>query len=182
MNTFRKFILVFSAIVAVSISAYSQIDIDALMNELVDVENPVYMPVVGVGIGYFNYYGNVRNNQDLSFTVGEPGFRINVAAFLSKEKKKQFLRGNFTFFTGSLSGTQLYVPEEIDEEANMYKNLNFKSSINSFGFNIHYSFIKPDKPAAKFFDPFISLGIEMITFDTKTDDHSDNGTYFYWTD
>ena len=187
MDNLRKYIIVIAILIGVSIPAYAQIDIDALMNEIVETENPVYMPVLGVGIGYFNYYGNV-NDAFRSYTVGDPGIRLNVAAFLSKERSKQFIRGNFTFFSGNLTGTQMYVPDKIpdkiDEDDNgyLYHNLNFKSNINSFGFNIHYSFIKPDRSAARIFDPFISLGIEMLTFDTKTDIQSANGRYYYWSD
>ena len=184
MNTLKKNILVFAIITVGLIPAYSQItpeDLERFFEGVLEVENPVFMPVIGVGIGYLNYYGNV-NDAFRSYTVGEPGYRINVAAFLSNDWRKQFIRGNFTFFSGNLTGTQLYVPETIDEEANMYKNLNFKSNIFSFGANIHYSFIKPDKRASKHFDPFISLGLEMLTFDTKTDIHSASGNYHYWTD
>ena len=66
----------------------------------------------------------------------------------------------------------------------MYKNLNFRSNILSFGFNIHYSF----KPwlKNKFFEPFVSLGIETLQFDTKADYsyvlNGKNGRYYYWTD
>jgi hypothetical protein len=146
---------------------------------MVEVENPVRMPVLGVGTGYFSFFGNV-NDAFRSYSVGKPGYRINVAMFLSKEKKKQIIRGNLVFMTGELTGTQRWIPKEPDDDA-WLRNLNFKSNIYSFGVNVHYSF----KPwiKGKIFEPFISAGVETLQFDTKADYFNADGLrYHYWTD
>jgi len=42
---------------------FSQEDeLDLLLNEEVENINPVYKPVIGVGIGVLNYFGDIRNN------------------------------------------------------------------------------------------------------------------------
>jgi len=182
MRNFNRIILVFVVIAAKIFPAYSQSEeeIEALLTRMVEVENPVHMPVLGVGTGYFSFFGNV-NDAYRSYTVGQPGYRVNVSMFLSKETKKQFIRANLVFLTGSLSGTQRWIPLVPDDDA-WKNNLNFKSSIYSFGVNFHYNF----KPWVKsrYFEPFISAGVETLQFDTKANyKNSDlNVHYFYWTD
>ena len=184
MRNNKKLILVFAVIVTGMFPVYSQWteeDIEAMLIKMVEVENPVRMPVLGIGTGYFNYYGNV-NDAFRSYTLGQPGLRLNVSMFLTKETKKQLVRANMVFMTGNLTGTQRYVPKEPDDDA-WLKNLNFKSNIYSFGVNFHYSF----KPwiKGKFFEPFISAGIETLQFDTKANYYLNNDLnkpYYYWTD
>jgi hypothetical protein len=176
MKNIKKLIFAFAGLAAGLLPVYAQTEeeeIEALLRRVVEVENPVYMPVVGAGIGYFNFYGNV-NNAHRSSMVSQPGYRINVATFLGKQ---HYFRGNLTFMTGSLTGTQRTV-----NDTSVYKNLNFKSNIYSFGLNFHYSF----KPwiKGKFFEPFISVGVETLQFDTKSDFLDAHGLrkYHYWPD
>ena len=178
MKNLKKLILAFAGIVVGLLPVYSQSDeeeIEKLLRREVEVENPVYMPVIGVGTGHFNFFGNV-NDAFRNYTVSKPGIRVNAAAFLGR--KNRYLRGNLVFMMGELSGTQRSVP---DQDTSWYKNLNFKTSIYSFGMNIHYSF----KPwlKGKFFEPFISAGIETLQFDTKGDYYNADGLrYHYWPD
>jgi len=177
MKHLKKLILAFAGLTAGLFPAYSQTvedEINALLRREVEVENPVYMPVLGVGIGYFNFFGNV--NDPFRTITGQPGYRINVSTFIGK---KHYYRANLTFMMGGLSGTRRYVPKEPSDE---FKNLNFKSDIYSFGLNFHYSF----KPLikGKFFEPFVSVGIETLQFDSKADYTygDDKRPYYYWTD
>ena len=177
MDTYKKLIFAFAGIVLGLLPAYSQDDEDEitkLLTREVEVENPVYMPVVGAGVGYFNFYGDV-NDAYRGYTVGTPGYRVNVATFLGK---RHYLRGNLMFMMGDLFGTQRSV-------ADTSRNLNFRSSIYSFGANVHYSF----KPwiKGKFFEPFISVGVETVQFDTKADYYNTWNVnnplrYNYWSD
>ncbi len=175
MNTFKKLALTLVGIMAGWFLAYSQDDkeIEDLLRREVEVEFPVYMPVLGVGTGYFNFYGDV-NDSYRSYTVGKPGLRVNVATFLGK---KHYFKGNLVFMMGDIAGTQR-------SAADTSKNLNFQSSIYSFGFNFHYSF----KPwlKGKYFEPFISVGIETLQFASKADySYAYNGNdyqYYYWGD
>ena len=178
MKNVKKLILVFTGIAMGLPPVYSQTEEEIekeLLTRMVEVEDPVYMPVLGIGAGYFNFYGNV-NDAFRSYTVGKPGLRVNMATFLGK---KHYLRANLVFMMGELSGTQRSVPENPDES--MFNNLNFKSNIYSFGVNAHYSF----EPwlQGKILKPFISLGIETLQFDSKADYvNADGLRYHYWTD
>jgi len=178
MKNIRKLIFVFTGMTIGLFPAFSQTEEEIekeLLTRMVEVEDPVYMPVLGIGTGYFNYYGNV-NDAFRSYTIGKPGFRVNVATFLGK---KHYVRANLVFMMGELSGTQRSVPEKI--ETTMVNNRNFKSNIYSFGVNAHYSF----EPwlQGKIFKPFISVGVETLQFDTKADYLNVYGLpYYFWTD
>jgi len=180
MRNFKKLVFVFAVMVAGMLPVYSQWteeEIEAMLNREVEVENPVYMPVLGIGTGYFNFYGNV-NDAFRSYTVGKPGIRVNLATFLDREN--HYFRGNLVFLTGELSGTQRSLSGVAEYDTAWYNNLNFKSNIYSFGINVHYSF----KPwlKSKTFEPFISVGIETLQFDSKADYGNINGRYHYWPD
>jgi hypothetical protein len=172
MGFFKKLIFVFLGLAVGIISAYAQDDedIEKLLTREVEVENPVYMPVLGVGIGYFNFHGDVKNYFN-SLSVGKPGYKVNMATFLGK---RHHLRGNLSFMMGDIYGTQRSVVDTT-------QNKNFMSSIVSFGMNLHYSF----KPLlkGKYFEPFISVGIETLQFDSKADLYDANENYYhYWND
>ena len=141
----------------------------------VDTVMPQQYPVIGIGTGFFNYYGNV-SDAFRSFTVGKPGFSLNLATVLGK--KNQNFRGNFTFMTGELTGTQRTV-----DDNSLYKNLNFKSDIYSLGINVLFSprTLLNNSP----FEPFVALGVSMLSFDSKTDyyfNRENSIPYHYWTD
>ena len=175
MKNLKKLILVFVGMAAL-LPAYSQLLDESDFIREVEVENPQYMPVLGIGTGYFSFYGNVNDNFR-SFT-SKPGIRINIAGFV--DRKNKYFRWNFAYMMGELSGTQRTV-----NDTSMYKNMNFKSNISSFGINIHYSILKP-WIKSNFFEPFISVGIETLQFDTKADCYLETEgrhiRYQYWPD
>lgn len=169
---FKKLVVASISLFVACLPLFSQDDEDIinLLTREVEVENPVYMPVIGIGTGYFNFMGDVKDAFN-NIGVGKPAIRVNVATFLGKRHN---LRGNLSFLTGDMFGTQRSVTDTA-------KNRNFMSSIVSFGFNLHYSF----KPLlkGKYFEPFISVGIETLQFDSKADLKDANGNYYqYWSD
>jgi len=175
MKNFKKLILVFVGMAAALLPAYSQELDESLFIREIEIENPTYMPVLGIGTGYFNFYGNV-NDAFRSYT-SKPGIRVNLAGFI--DRKNKYFRWNFVYMMGELTGNQYGVPEKPDST---FRNLNFKSNISSFGINIHYSILKPWMKK-NLFEPFISAGFEMIQFDSKADYLSaTGGRYYYWTD
>ena len=51
-----------------------EIDFDSLLIRKVEVENPTYMPVIGVAFGTMHFFGDVRNSfptplSAISFTL-----------------------------------------------------------------------------------------------------------------
>ncbi len=160
--------VIFSCVVA---GAYGQGDIEDLLIQEVDVVNPVYKPVVGVGGGLFNYFGEIRD-PGFSPMIGTPGFNINVSTFIDN---KHYFRGDFYLIGGKVSGNERSFTD-------ISRNFNFQSNIYAFGININYdfdNFFKQDRTC----HPFIALGIETVTFNSKIDSLGANGEkYNYWTD
>jgi hypothetical protein len=144
--------------------------LDSMLTGTVENLNPVYKPVLGFGMGVMNFYGEIHDNvRNTSF--GTPAYKINIATFLDK---KHYFKTNFTLLMGSVSGDRRSLTDTA-------WNLNFKSDIVAFGVNVHYDFKHFIKNSA--FRPFVSLGIEDVQFNSKTDLFNKEGVrYHYWSD
>ncbi|HEY4787532.1 MAG TPA: hypothetical protein VIH57_15850, partial [Bacteroidales bacterium] len=151
---------------------------NAMLNQKVKVENPVYKPVIGIGYGVLNFYGEVHDNVRSPIS-GSVGYKLNIATFLDG---KHMFKTNFYILMGSLTGN------EHSLTADSAHNWNFKSDIFSIGINIHYDFGHLIKYTDKsFIRPFVSLGIENLQFNSKTDllykgADGQEYPYYYWND
>jgi hypothetical protein len=173
MKRFRLFLVI--SFLVNSFVALAQVDeeeyLNSLLREEVKVENPVYKPVLGFGMGILNFHGDVNNNNK-SATFGTPAFRLNVATFLDN---KHYFKTNFALIVGTLSGNERSL-----DTASIH-NRNFSSDIISFGLNVHYDFRHFIKKSPV--RPFVSLGLENISFNSKTDlTYNDGARYNYWSD
>lgn len=175
MYRVNKILLIFFILPACIVS-YGQGDIEDLLYTEVDNLNPVYKPVMGAGVGIFNFLGDVKNANQGPLT-GTPGFKVNVATFVDN---KQYLRANFYFMKGTLSANER-------SYSNPLRNMNFHSDVMIFGINLNYDFDNLYKQYQRV-HPFISVGIETITFNSSTDSLTNVGTehttarYHYWED
>ncbi|MBN2487205.1 MAG: hypothetical protein JXB34_14620 [Bacteroidales bacterium] len=167
-----KYLLVVFALCLTVIPVFSQVDdIEKQLYGEVENWNPVYKPVIGVGYGVFNFMGDVKNPSLTPFN-GTPGYKVNVSTFLDNN---HYIRANFFFLTGSLSGNER-------STTNLNRNLNFKSDLLLFGINLNYDFDNLYKTYRKV-HPFISVGLETFTFESKTDSFGyENVRYHYWPD
>jgi len=158
----------------IPVSVFAQGDIEDLLYTEVDNLNPVYKPVMGFGIGTFNFLGDVHNPNQSPLN-GTLGYQVNVATFIDN---KQYLRANFYFMLGWLSGNER-------SYTNPMRNMNFQSDILVFGVNMNYDFDNFYKKYRRV-HPFISIGFETLTFNSKTDSTATiEGTevnYHYWPD
>jgi len=173
MRSIGRIIIVF-VICVIPNMLFSQGDIEDLLYTEVDNLNPVYKPVVGFGIGTFNFYGDVRdaNQNPLNGTLG---YKVNISTFIDN---KHIIRANFFFMLGALSGNERsYV--------DLKRNMNFRSDILLFGVNLNYDFDNFYKKYRRV-HPFISVGFEVITFNSKTDSlvniEGVDTRYHYWRD
>jgi len=152
--------------------AFAQGGYEDLLYREVEVENPVYMPVIGIGTGLINYYGELKNDYS-NLLQGQPSFRLNVYQFLDN---KHYWKANLNLVYGNLSGYQrsYTVPNQ---------NANFKTELITVGLNVEYSFGNIYKGERKIV-PFISLGAEYLaSFTAKTDIANGNGDlYAYYPD
>jgi len=136
---------------------------DLLLKE-VEVENPVYMPIIGISAGYINYYGELQNDLK-NLIQGQPTYRIGFFQFIDKQHK---LKVNLNGMIGKITGSERsYLDTSM--------NANFESNLLTLGFNLEYSF-------GNIFTgnvPFISLGAEYIAnMSQKIDYIYDDGNGF----
>ena len=143
---------------------------DLLFKE-VEVENPMYYPVVSVGSGMFSYFGEFDNEMT---GVGDmPPLKVNVYHYLDTDHN---FRINVYGMMGSLYGGM----NEL-EDVNKYNGItNFQTDIIALGLNTEYGFghFYKNRPKLR---PFISLGVEMLVFDPKADIAGPDGEYD-WSD
>jgi hypothetical protein len=136
--------------------------------------NPVYKPVVGAGVGSFMFLGDVRDEKPDLLGSGF-GYKINVSTFVDN---KHYIRANFFFMGGKISGNER-------SYSNLNRNLNFQSELLLFGINLNYDFDNFYKKYRKV-HPYISIGIETITFNSKIDSFATiegiPTRYHYWSD
>lgn len=146
------------------------IDWSERLIEEVKLENPVYKPILGVGIGTLNFYGDVKNTYLSDPMGGNQSFNVDILRTMDP----RFTFG-FRFMYGQLS-------------ANDYeKKLNFKSQIMTFGANLTYNFSNfkyfDEEQQKRVINPYITLGIEFLNYDTQGDMKSKSGEFlYYWND
>ena len=170
MNRILTLSLIFIAFSGI-IYAQDEKAIEELLNEEVINENPIYKPVIGIGSGVFNYYGDVRNNH-INPVIGDFGYKVNISTFVDM---KRFYKLNLFILFGKLSGNERSFTD-------LSRNLNFKTDLVDFGVNLEYSFSHFMKNN-RFITPFISAGIENIQFTPKGDLYdAQNQEYFYSSD
>lgn len=145
---------------------------DLLFQE-VEVENPVYYPVLSVGTGIFNYIGEMSNDREGIGTM--PPLKINVYHFLDSD---QNFRVNLFGMSANINGSFHDIPES-DELNNTYEGItNFQTELLALGINFEYGFGHFYEQRPKF-RPFIALGGEMLIFNPRSD-YMKGGVRYDW--
>jgi hypothetical protein len=130
-------------------------------------ENTIYNPILGLGGGFLNYFGEINNNDRSNVMLHNLGLQFSAI----KNFTPSFgLRFDVTY--GRLSA----------HEKSVERNLNFATDIIAFNLHGTYSFagILPPK---RFLNPFISVGVGAFNFVTKSDLKDANGAvYNHWSD
>ncbi|MFO8235345.1 MAG: hypothetical protein R6U04_08080 [Bacteroidales bacterium] len=160
-----RLLIVFLIILILPVTAYAQREdeeeggYEDLLFKEVEVENPVYYPVLSVGTGMFNYFGEFDNV--LSGMGSMPPLKFNVYHFLDQQN---IFRINVFVMTGNLNGNL----NEI-EDPERYSNItNFQTELFAVGLNLEYGFGHFYEQTPKF-RPFFALGGEVLVFDPKSD-------------
>jgi hypothetical protein len=139
----------------------------------VEVENPVYYPVLSVGTGIFNYIGEMSNDREGIGTM--PPLKINVYHFLDSD---QNFRVNLFGMSANINGSFHDIPES-DELNNTYEGItNFQTELLALGINFEYGFGHFYEQRPKF-RPFIALGGEMLIFNPRSD-YMRDGVRYDW--
>ena len=130
-------------------------------------ENTIYKPIIGLGAGVFNYFGEVNNNQRTNPLVNNYGFQASVIK-------------NFTPDWGIRFDVAYGRMSAREQTADVFRN--FSSEIVTFNLHATYNFAGILRPN-RFMNPYISLGVGAVNFDAKGDLRDENGVaYNNWSD
>ncbi len=144
---------------------------DSLPQLFDTIEHAVYKPVISLSYGVLNFLGDVQNSQKTA-SIGDQAVMVGVSTFL--DQKHNFV-ANFNYFQGQISGNSY-------SYSDLSRNLNFKTNLSSFGFNVEYRFghLFSNQALVR---PYLSLGLETVIFSPKGDlTDADGNTYYYWSD
>ncbi len=130
-------------------------------------ENTIYKPIIGLGAGVFNYFGEVNNNERTNPIINNYGFQASVIKNFSPSFGLRF-----DVAYGKITA----------RERSLENNRNFSTDIVSFNVHATYNFAGILRPG-RFLNPYISVGVGAINFDAKGDLKDENGVaYNYWSD
>jgi hypothetical protein len=125
-----------------------------------------YKPVVGIGGGTFNFFGDVTDNFYTPVS-GRFAPKVTVSSYLDKARR---INLEFFFLTGVLSGNQ----------NKPGKTLNFRSEITDFGVGLHLT-LRDFQRERWALSPYIGIGIESFRFNSKGDLQDANGSPYNYT-
>lgn len=145
---------------------------DLLFQE-VEVENPVYYPVLSVSTGIFNYIGEMSN--DMEGIGSMPPLKINVYHFLDS---KHNFRVNIYGMSGNINGSFHEIPDSPELEDTYEGITNFQTEMLALGLNLEYGFGHFYEQRPKF-RPFIALGGEVLIFNPRSD-YMKDGVRYDW--
>jgi len=130
-------------------------------------ENTIYNPILGLGGGFLNYFGEINNNDRSNVMLHNLGLQFSAIKNFTPSFGVRF---DVTY--GRVSA----------HERSVERNLNFSTDLIAFNLHGTYSFagILPPK---RFLNPFISVGVGAFNFVTKSDLRDANGViYNHWAD
>ena len=127
-----------------------------------------FRPIIAPGIGLMSYYGELSKSEKSSKAlVSNMGYDFKVSFPIQESFMVSFhvLRGTL-----------------VANERSLERNLNFKSSITSGGFEFSYNFSHL-MPTGRVQFPTLMVGFHAMEFLSKTDLKNEAGTnYNYWSD
>ena len=128
---------------------------------------PLFKPTLGIGLGLFTYYGDLKPYKYSSRIVDNLGYDFTISTRINK-----YLTLGLYFIKGKMT----------TDEKSATRNLNFESKISIGGISISHNFGNWIKEESKI-HPYMFLGIEAFEFSSKTDSLDANGRpYYYWAD
>jgi len=165
--TVKKILLLITSLFMLSIVLHAQQDTTSHSGEQEEDGHIRYMPTVGVGTGFFTFFGDVTNKPKVNPQVSNLGYTVTLSRNLSPSFEL-----HLNFLSGYITGNERTVD----------RNLNFKSQIFLGAASVSYNFEKLLKPN-HIINPFISVGVAGFSFSPKGDLKDAKGnTYNYWKD
>ncbi|SDC45969.1 hypothetical protein [Williamwhitmania taraxaci] len=166
---------------------------DAYLTTEVEVIDPQYRPIIGVGTGVINFYGDVKGSNG-NLLMGTLGYKFNVSTLLGKGQDFKF---NLYVLYGELKGIDNDMSYQFQRDIPGYTgNTSFDYNFFQLGANVEYNFgplfrwkgVKVKK-GTKFkvldrtFRPFLSIGIAPIQYSAKGNlTYGSDQQYHFWSD
>ncbi len=125
-----------------------------------------YKPVIGVGTGTFNFFGDVNDNFYTPIS-GKFSPKITVASYLDRGRR---INLEFFYLTGVLTGNQ----------GKPGKTLNFRTEITDFGLGIRLS-LRDFQTKKWALSPYVGIGVELFRFNSKGDLLDADGSEYDYT-
>ncbi|HLG34219.1 MAG TPA: thrombospondin type 3 repeat-containing protein [Bacteroidia bacterium] len=123
------------------------------------------LPTIGIGDGTLFFSGDVG-----TFNLAEPLHFRNGIYFEVQKKSRSRIDFSLFILSGKLYGNI----------SSPGRNLNFLSAVTTEGLNLRYNF---SSNSEKILIPYISLGIEVVSYTAKSDLLDANGNkYYFWND
>ncbi len=142
---------------------------DSASTKKIEQKQPLTItpPTIGLGAGLISFYGDLRD-----YKYGNPFVSNPVYELYLHQPVTNYLSFNLYYMFGTVKV----------EERRLKRNLNFESELRVSGLSLEYNFDNFLKPKRSF-SPFITAGVEMIEFNSKTDLLNGSGSkYNYWSD
>ncbi|MBK6987638.1 MAG: hypothetical protein IPH33_05010 [Bacteroidetes bacterium] len=125
------------------------------------------LPVISVAQGVLNFNGDIGYNKLNQPLYSQSGLEISI-----QNHTEGRLSFGLYFLSGRMTG----------EENTVDKHSNFQASIFSQSLRARYEFIN-NKRSDQVLFPYVTAGIEYVSFRSKTDLFDNNGDfYYYWSD
>ena len=178
--------LLFLTLVATRSKAQDVEDFYARMLEQeVEVVNPVKYPVIGFGAGIINFMGDVRYGAD-SPLLGTWGAKMNVSTLLGKSKQ---IKMNVSVMYGTLQGQDFEKSlkmnttklPKIDNKL-WYPNSAFQTEIIEITTGVEYNFWQL-LGTRRMVRPYVSVGAGILLFTPKNNYKTSDGKFYnFWSD
>ena len=162
---------------------------EQLLTKEVEVENPVYKPVISLGSGVIHYLGDIRY-PGINPLLGNMGYKLNVSTFFGKNTNYKLnlylMYGNTQGHADAISRTMQsdLAFLTLDDDLNpIYHNSSFRTEFFQFGITVEYGFGHWLGKTRRF-KPFIAAGISPLPFTPKGNIRNSGGNdyYYFWTD
>ena len=189
---FGKLLFLMALILVLPGVLFAQIDeeekyYESILDTVVEVQNPVYKPVISLGTGYLSFWGDVRS-PIASPLYGNIAGKLNISTLFGR---KHYSKGNVFVILGSieahdpkLSYQMQQQPLPLDELNNpIFVNSSFNTNIFQLGLSVEYNFGHLFGPAKRF-KPYVSIGFSTIFFSPKGNFKSSESDefYYFWSD
>lgn len=156
-----------------------------MLEQEVEVLNPVKRPVIALGGGIINFLGDIRYDSD-TYTMGSWAAKVNVSTLLGRSKQ---VKMNVFVMYGMLEGHDRALSFIMNNnnlpvvsDKTWYVNSAFQTEFYEIGFSAEYNFwhlIGTRKTVR----PYISLGAGLFLFTPKANyANSDGAAYRFWDD